>query len=95
MKVKVDFITNSSSASFSILKEKLSREQSILIFHHIEVAKGYGDKALRDGFDIGDEWLIYEDKKYIRGDTTMDNFDMRYFLEFIGVKDEDIDYESD
>lgn len=40
-----------------------------------------------------DAWKIETKKDRITGETTMDNFDMRWFLREIGVEDDHIHYE--
>lgn len=77
MQIKSDFITNSSSASFIILKKYLNEAQIYMIKNHIEIAKKL------EGFPYLDEWQISEDSKEIRGYTSMDNFDLPGFIETI------------
>lgn len=72
MKIKSDFVTNSSSASFVIGKYYVSSYQRDLIFNHEEIA---GDQA----------WQISEDHDTISGNTNIDNFDMFEYLKSIGV----------
>ena len=96
MKIKTDYITNSSSASFTIAKKFLSEFQIMLIKDHIEV--GYAltkTKAMPD-LDLGwaDEWSIIEIGDEIHGSTSMDNFDMYAFLNAIGIPDGVINYVS-
>lgn len=79
MKIRTGFVSNSSSSSFVINKNYLSAEQIVLIKNHSE-------EGLK--FDIPwaeDAWFIEETENYIKGNTFMDNFDMRRFLERIGV----------
>jgi len=87
MKVKIDFVTNSSSASFIVLKKKLTELQMVLIRNHIEATEMFGDSY----YDC--PWQITEDEDWIEGDTSMDNFDMGWFLSKIGVDDNDIKWD--
>ena len=82
MKIRVGFVSNSSSASFSIPMEHLSAIQVEAIKQHSKLGKLFGmDSA---GYD---EWDVSIEKNGIFLDTSMDNFDMHGFLEFIGVKE--------
>ncbi|MFW9871816.1 MAG: hypothetical protein ACFFG0_01855 [Candidatus Thorarchaeota archaeon] len=111
MKIKPSFITNSSSAAFTIMKHNLTDIQIKLIYDHIEIAyavcpsgksKHGGrvhniNRPLYRGFHPYDsEWKISEDEEIISGFTSMDNFNMYWFLkEVVGVKEEDINYEGE
>lgn len=96
MKTKIDFVTNSSCASFVILKEKLTELQIYMIKHHSSIVDEYYGE-IRKNYNYKnnhDWWHITENKKEISGDTSMDNFDMMWFLLQIGVREEDIDYKG-
>ncbi len=96
MKIKIDFITNSSSASFTILRSDLTPLQEILIIDHIEAATMFlkKDPTIDFGWlNAGDEWSITVTEDKIEGDCSMDNFCMTEFLNKIGVPDEKIDYD--
>ena len=86
MKVRRDFVTNSSSSSFLIAKKYLDNDQIKAIRNHSEL----GEKL---GIGCSDEpWLIKENGSYITGETGMDNFDMEEFLEKIDVDMSKVDW---
>jgi len=108
MKVKTTFVTNSSSASFTILKHHLNDLQIQLIYDHLEVAYLVTQTGQHNGRTVHyindpifghqafryDEWQIDEDENVIHGDTTMDNFDMFWFLtQVLKIKEEHIYYD--
>ena len=103
MKLKADFVTNSSSASFTILKSNLTNDQIEMIRDHINIAKIIAEERgfLINSYDENkrsiylDQWQINEDEQTINGYTTMDNFDMLWFLHCIGVKREVVDYDGE
>lgn len=80
MKFRKGFVTNSSSSSFLIAKKNLTENQILAIRYHSEL----GDKlGLEDA--ISDYWDIDENKDFISGKTSMDNFSMSDFLKKIGI----------
>lgn len=82
MKIRFDFVTNSSSSSFVIVKSAITEEQKSKILNYQEVAK----EIMPDGYiDEDNYWQVDEGEYFIRGFTIIDNFDMQKFLELIGV----------
>lgn len=90
MKIRIGFVSNSSSCAFIIPKKILSEEQIGQIKNHIEYA--------RENFpqmqyaDPGQAWKVEETDEQITTTTIMDNFDMHDFLIAIGVKKDDIEW---
>ena len=80
MKIRSNFVANSSSSSFTIEKNKLTKFQIDLIIDH-----GYFAQFMDNIGYLEDEWLIEETDTHITGSTIMDNFDMVQYLENIGV----------
>jgi len=93
MRLKSEFITNSSCASFIIPKKYLTKDQIEMIKDHINVANDWlvGRGPMRDQRH-SDEWNIEESLNSIEGDTSMDNFDMMWFLLEIGVDEDHIEH---
>lgn len=93
MKLKSDFVTNSSSASFVIAKKHLTKKQIMLIHDHFGVGMILAEQLNKERpypLSSADEWKIDEYSDEIAFDTFMDNFDMWWFLKEIGVKNEHI-----
>lgn len=80
MKIRISFVANSSSSSFTINKKDISPIQIYLIVNHAIVAK----ELRLDNYDY--PWNITEDEYSIQGYTYMDNFDMVDYLEQIGIR---------
>lgn len=88
MKIRVGFVSNSSSSSFVVRKDMITAKQRDQIFDHIKESKRL------DFSFLDDPWSITENSKCIRGYTGMDNFDMHIFLEKIGVPEKAILWED-
>lgn len=88
MKLRIGFVTNSSSSSFTIAKSDLTDEQIEKIKNYFEAAKKVGMN------DFDDLWDIDETNFNINGFTCMDNGDMLKFLRLIGVDRDNIEWEE-
>lgn len=79
MKIRTDFVTNSSSSSFIICKKFLTNDQIDAIRKHKEIAN-------RMNLYCSDcPWNIEENEMFITGYTSIDNFSMSEFFKIIGI----------
>lgn len=91
MKMRLGFVSNSSSSSFVIPLSVLTAEQLAMILNHIEVARGFNMIDINEY----DGWDISVNNIEVEGFTFMDNFDMEAFLQKIGVDTDKVIFEGD
>ena len=96
MKMRQGFVSNSSSSSFVIPRDVLSKRQVNKIENHIHFSNGMDTEYEENGETWcnhqGDAWSITVDDDEVSGYTSMDNFDMRWFLTQIDVDEDDIEW---
>ena len=81
MKLRTGFVSNSSSASFTIKKEDLTERQINEIINYNKLAVEF----FKDNDGYFDRWSITDVSNAICGFTVIDNGDMGEYLEYIGV----------
>jgi len=81
MKLRLGFVSNSSSASFVLPLKYVSERQRGQIKNHSLEGKELGFKYWDDSWRL----RFDEEGGVVSGDTRMDNFDMYAFLKAIGV----------
>ena len=86
MKKRLGFVSNSSSSSFIISKKDLTADQ-------VEAIKDI-ETCVRDNEDLQGEyyegdstgWHIINGENSIEGWTSMDNYNIEIFLDYVGVE---------
>jgi monomeric isocitrate dehydrogenase len=84
MKIRVGFVSNSSSSSFAIHLSDISAEQLQLILNVKEEQKKTYELDEYGEYDI-DSWNVKVESGYVKGSTFMDNFSMSDYFDEIGV----------
>jgi len=82
MKVRSGFVSNSSSSSFLIPINALTESQILMIQDYINVTENWCKYHKEDNL-YPEGWDITVNEKCVYGWTTMDNFDMSFFLNVI------------
>lgn len=90
MKNRIGFVSNSSSSSFILFKDILSDKQLDMVMNYdkwITFLKEIDNVTFNDKFDYyhSDPWRIYENEDYIFGETSMDNFDISEYFDYIKI----------
>jgi hypothetical protein len=84
MKLRIGFVSNSSSASFVVYKKNVPEAVLDAIRDHLAFAIEHGFRNVSD-IDLKylhpTDWTIIETDTELRGETTMDNFEMNRFLD--------------
>ena len=97
MKIRTGFISNSSSCSFSIMRDGVSVQQYDHLINHIafsKLKKWHNDNYY--DYNEHDAWNIVLEDNVIKCQTLMDNFNLRdYIVEVLKVPQEAIfDYDN-
>ena len=85
MKIRSGFVSNSSSASFIINLDDITKIQ---LFQIVD----YECQAPKMGFEYCEGWRFKQKNNKIFGDATIDNMDMDEYLCKIGIDKMDIQY---
>ncbi len=84
MKFRSEFVSNSSSSCFIVKKSNLTDDQEFAIKHH-GMDWSILNSKLNKQYGWSDEWSIIDNLEFLIGSTSMDNFDMKTFMQKIGV----------
>lgn len=92
MKIRISFVTNSSSANFTVSKKGLSAEQVALILDPTPLKAKFYNLFVWDG---PESWTIINKEKEIELWTSMDNFDYQEIFDILNIPEKNISGGSD
>ena len=93
MRIRLDFVTNSSDSSFIMSLKDLNATQIYAIKNHTMFAEHMGwGKEFNCDYGWGIE--VNKEKGTIEGYTSMDNFDMYEFVRRIGIAIDKVKWEG-
>ena len=92
MKYRLTFVTNSSSASYVVLKKGVSEAQIVLLLDPTPLKN---KKPTWFKYDGPGSWSVNDHKDSVHFWTSMDNFDYTEVFDFLGIPDENISGEND
>lgn len=87
MKIRIGFVSNSSSASFVVKLADITDEQLVGL---MQTTYQYGESKYR-----GDGWNVWIFGNEVHASTTMDNGDMGEWMEILGVDKSKVVWESE
>ncbi len=82
MKLRTGFVSNSSSSSFIVKKDRLTPSQKYIVENYKETSVNSTDAT----FDEVDDWSMSDEGTYYKFHTSMDNFSLNSFFEFMGIE---------
>lgn len=95
MKIRTGYVSNSSSSNFVVFKDALSNEQLDMILNYKECIESFilldeennNKDNIKEKFEYykTDPWTIAEHEDFIFGDTSMDNFGMPEYFEYVNI----------
>jgi hypothetical protein len=104
MKTRNGFVSNSSSSSFVVLKDAISDEQKDKILNYINWIDIFIERDedndnvdnIKEVFEYYDSdlWRIIEYNDYIFGETSMDNFSMYDYFNYINIDQDFVNWDD-
>ena len=93
MKKRLGFVSNSSSSSFIIKKKDIDFYQIELLKTMEEVIKN-NSNLHQEYYEETTGWHIIDNEEKIVGWTSMDNYNIAQYLDFIGISPDKITWED-